>query len=213
MVNYNEGKIYKIVCNLTNEIYIGSTCMPTLAKRLADHRSKFKRWNEGKGGNTKSFQIIERCDYSIVLIENVNCETKEELFKRERYHIESNTCINKVIPLRTRAEYRDEHKEEIKQYYLDHKEEIKQYYLDHKEQKKEYEKEYYLDNKEKIKHYYLDNKEEILNYHKDYYLKNREYLLEQQKEYQLKNKEHIKEQKKQYDKERYIKKKTLNIIS
>jgi len=141
MVNYNEGKIYKIVCNVTGEVYIGSTCMPTLAKRLAEHRNGFKRWKEGKNKkHTRSFQIIERGDYSIVLIENVNCDTKEELLRRERFHIEINTCINKQIPLRTNAEY-----------YLDNKEHIKEYRLKNKEHIKEYDKEYNLKNKEHIK--------------------------------------------------------------
>ena len=127
MVNYNEGKIYKIICNLTNEIYIGSTCKP-LARRLVEHICGFKRWKNGKGDNVKSFQIIERDDYSIVLIENVNCETKEQLLRRERFHIETNACINKCVPLRTLAEYRYEHKEFIveqkKEYYLDNKEKL-----------------------------------------------------------------------------------------
>jgi len=211
MVNYNEGKIYKIVCNVTGEVYIGSTCMPTLAKRLAEHRNGFKRWKEGKNKkHTRSFQIIERGDYSIVLIENVNCDTKEELLRRERFHIENNTCINKNIPLRTNAEY-----------YLDNKEHIAEYNLKNKEEKKEYYKEYKLKNKEHIKEYYLENKEQIKQYKKEYYLENKDHLLEQQKEYKLKNKEHIKEYKlknkeqtKEYNKlYRLKKKKSLNIIS
>ena len=151
MVNYNNGKIYKIVCNITGEIYIGSTCEPTLARRLAKHRDDYNRWKRGKKrGNVKSFQIIERDDYSIVLIEDVNCETKEQLLRRERFHIESNTCINKFIPLRTKAEW-----------YLDNKEHIaeqkKQYNLKNKEQKKQYHKEYYLKNKEQQKQYQKEN--------------------------------------------------------
>jgi hypothetical protein len=147
MVNYNNGKIYKIVCNITGEIYIGSTCEPTLARRLAKHRDCYNCWKRGKkSSNVKSFQIIERGDYSIVLIENINCETKEQLLRRERFHIESNTCINKFIPLRTKAEW-----------YLDNKENIaeqkKQYREEHKEETKEYHKEYYLKNKEQQKQY------------------------------------------------------------
>mmetsp|Transcript_32665 Transcript_32665/g.38319 ORF Transcript_32665/g.38319 Transcript_32665/m.38319 type:complete len:103 (+) Transcript_32665:95-403(+) len=44
MVNYKNGKIYKIVCNETNEIYIGSTTQ-TLTDRLCQHVSKFKHNN------------------------------------------------------------------------------------------------------------------------------------------------------------------------
>ena len=37
MPNYQDGKIYKIVFNITDECYIGSTCEPTVARRLAGH--------------------------------------------------------------------------------------------------------------------------------------------------------------------------------
>ena len=37
MNNYNDGKIYEIVCNITGERYIGST-IQTLSQRLAAHR-------------------------------------------------------------------------------------------------------------------------------------------------------------------------------
>jgi predicted GIY-YIG superfamily endonuclease len=46
--DYSRGKIYKIVCNITNKIYIGSTCEPTLARRLAWHVQDFKKWKNGK---------------------------------------------------------------------------------------------------------------------------------------------------------------------
>ena len=39
-------------------------------------------------------------------METVPCETKNELHKRERYHIEKNVCVNKVVPLRTKHEWR-----------------------------------------------------------------------------------------------------------
>ena len=42
MIDYSKGKIYKIVCNNTGLIYIGSTCEPTLARRLAKHVGNYK---------------------------------------------------------------------------------------------------------------------------------------------------------------------------
>jgi hypothetical protein len=41
---YRNGKIYKIVCNITGLTYYGSTCEPTLARRLAKHRGCYNRW-------------------------------------------------------------------------------------------------------------------------------------------------------------------------
>ena len=60
MVNYQLGKIYKIVCNETGEMYIGSTCEPTLARRLATHVGQYKSWKNGKGYKVMSFDIIEK---------------------------------------------------------------------------------------------------------------------------------------------------------
>jgi predicted GIY-YIG superfamily endonuclease len=43
MVNYNNGKIYKIVCNKTGLIYIGSTTKNTIQTRLKEHEGRFKK--------------------------------------------------------------------------------------------------------------------------------------------------------------------------
>ena len=41
---YQEGKIYKIVCNITGEVYYGSTIEKYLSSRLAKHKNK-KEYN------------------------------------------------------------------------------------------------------------------------------------------------------------------------
>jgi hypothetical protein len=103
MVNYAESKIYKIVgSGLT---YYGSSCAPTLAKRLAQHVDDYKRYKNGKYGYTTSFNIIELGDYTIVLVEKFPCESKDELHARERFYIENNDCVNKRIPNRTKVQY------------------------------------------------------------------------------------------------------------
>ena len=65
MPNYQDGKIYKIVCNITDECYIGSTTEPTLARRLAGHVNNYKVWKSGKCNKTTSFDIIDKGDYKI----------------------------------------------------------------------------------------------------------------------------------------------------
>ena len=111
-----KGIIYKIICNITNEIYFGST-INTLNRRMILHKSKCKSYNNGKYHFITSFNIINRGNYSYLLIENVECETKRELEIRERFYIENNECINKVIPCRThedllayKKKWRDTHK-------------------------------------------------------------------------------------------------------
>ena len=41
MPDYSKGKIYIIVDNTNNTVYIGSTCEPTLAHRLAQHKKDY----------------------------------------------------------------------------------------------------------------------------------------------------------------------------
>jgi hypothetical protein len=107
MSKYNNSKIYKIIDNTNGNIYIGSTFQKYLSTRLAGHVSNYKQYVKDKYRYTKSFDIIKNGDYDIVLIENVNCETKEQLHAKERYYIETMNCINKVIPGRTTKEYSD----------------------------------------------------------------------------------------------------------
>ena len=94
MVNYNLGKIYKIVDNTNNNVYIGSTCEPTLARRLAKHISNYNCYKNGKYSYTSSFKIFENGNYNIVLIEDFPCENKNQLYARERYWTENINCIN-----------------------------------------------------------------------------------------------------------------------
>ena len=82
MVNYQLGKIYKIFDLDTNECYIGSTCEPTLAQRLAKHVANHKAYTKGTGGHCTSYSIIEKDDYDsydILLIENYPCNSRDEL--------------------------------------------------------------------------------------------------------------------------------------
>ena len=166
MVNYSEGKIYKIVCNITGDIYIGSTCEKYLKTRLAKHIAKYKYYKKGNGTLTTSFKILEKNNYDIILIENYKCNSKDELHARERYFIENTNCINKYIPGRKNKEYG-------KIYYEKNKEEIKKYQAT----RTEYRKEYYIKNKEKMNKYRMDkydNKENIKR--KDYFKKRNDYL-------------------------------------
>ena len=119
MPDYSEAKIYKIVDNTNDNIYIGSTCQK-LSQRLSEHVRHFKQYKEGKKvGYVTSYKIIENEDYDIILIEKYNCKDKEELHKRERFYIEKFECVNKNIPGRTRKEsckeYREANKELIKE--------------------------------------------------------------------------------------------------
>jgi len=116
-MDYSNSKIYKIVCNVSGLVYIGSTTQP-LCKRLGVHKSKYKLWKSDKirTGRCSSFEIIEYDSYDIVLIENYPCFSKEEFHRRERHYIQSMVCVNKRVPTRTLQEYYIENKERRKEY-------------------------------------------------------------------------------------------------
>ena len=83
MPDYSRGKIYKIVCNETGLIYVGSTCEPTLARRLAKHVGDYKCWKKEKRNFVTSYKILEKQNYDIVLLESCSCESKDELHKEK----------------------------------------------------------------------------------------------------------------------------------
>ena len=141
MANYNNGKIYKLVNNVDDQIYIGSTCK-TLTRRLNGHRSTALLNPDRQ--IYKHFNIIGFHNVSIILIEVYPCLNKLELEQRERHYIDQlKPQLNSYIPTRTIEQYRIDNKETIKQYRDDHKDTMKQYRIDNesiKLQKKQYNK-------------------------------------------------------------------------
>ena len=51
---YNNGKIYKIINNFNDMVYIGSTCLP-LRKRIFNHK---KEQQAGRSPNRHLFQLV-----------------------------------------------------------------------------------------------------------------------------------------------------------
>ena len=122
-VDYKLAKIYKIVCNVTGLVYVGSTCEPALARRLAVHKSDYKRYLNGKYPYVTSFKVLENNNYTILLIESLpNCTSRDELHKREGYYIKRLTNVNK----RAAGNTRGERLLQMKQYNQTHAEHIKQ---------------------------------------------------------------------------------------
>jgi hypothetical protein len=103
---YNRGKIYKIVSPHTDKIYIGSSCKKYLAERKADHKYQYKKWLNRNGGYCSSFDLFGLGDIDIVLLENVNCNTKDELYKKEQEYLDKfkNIAVNINSPMRKKKE-------------------------------------------------------------------------------------------------------------
>ena len=112
-MDFQNGKVYRIDCLTTGEVYIGSTCQPTMAKRLANHVSTFKQWKRTGKGFITLYPIIERDNYKITMIELYPCNTKDELSAREGFYIRSMNCVNKQIAGRTQKDYYESNKEHL----------------------------------------------------------------------------------------------------
>lgn len=131
MPKYENGRIYKLISDKTEDIYIGSTCLP-LYKRKSAHKGDYKLWKNNKRRYVTSFEIVKHDHVDIILIEMYSCNSKEKLHARERYWIEKLNSVNKIIPGRTITEYRVDNKDKLREY------------------QKKYDKKWYEANNEKI---------------------------------------------------------------
>jgi hypothetical protein len=154
MVNYQKGKIYKLVgSGLT---YYGST-VQSLCERKAQHKKL----------NCSSKILFEKGDVDIVLVEAFPCNNKEELHSRERWYIENNECINLMVPMRTQKEWREQNKEKLQ-------EDKKKWYQNNKEKNRE-------QNKENNKKWMKENKDKFNELRKNWREKNRDKINEKRR--------------------------------
>jgi hypothetical protein len=147
MVNYSNGKVYKIWSPNGDKIYIGSTTKQYLSQRMDNHRYQYKQFNNCKMNNVMSFILfneygLENC--KIELLEAKECNNKDELLKLEGKYIRELECVNKYIAGRTKKEWGEDNKDTLK-------DKRKIYKETNKEILKEKDKKYRELNKEKIK--------------------------------------------------------------
>lgn len=108
MPNYTNGKIYRINVDGSDLVYYGSTTDP-LYKRMSSHKASFMKSDHHRSVN----ELFKFGDPYITLVEKYPCDTKEELHARERWYIENNNCVNKVVPKRTKKEYYHDTKDHL----------------------------------------------------------------------------------------------------
>lgn len=166
---FRGGKIYKLINDDSDIIYIGSTTQK-LHERLSQHKYFYNK-NKNSNKNYTSMELFRISNnVRIELIEEIICTSKKELEKKEKEYIIKyfNICVNKKIPTRTDSEY----------------------YRDNAERIKEKDKNYRENNKDKIrikkKNYQEKNRDIIREKKRKYYLENRERILQQQKKYDKK---------------------------
>ena len=184
-MDYNNGKIYQILNNINDEVYVGSTIQP-LSKRLHCHKSHSDSLVR-KNKLHELMRTIGKNNCYIELIENYPCNTKEELFAREGHYIRERATLNHQIAGRTRKERREVNAEHIK-------EQQRIYDEGRKELVKEKNKPRRECIAERMKQYRQDNAEYYNHYNKQYYQANKQKLSEYNKQYRENNIDRLREQ-------------------
>jgi hypothetical protein len=195
---YKVGRVYKIIYNKGNIVYVGST-FNELRYRWRDHKYHFKGYlNNKKRSELSIYPFFEEFgieNFTIILINEYCVCDKKHLEAYEQLWINKLNCINKNSSFCIRRLW-------FQNYYRNNKEEIKQHYQNNKEEIKLYKKQYNENNREKIKQnkkeYGKNRKDKIKEYQNKYYENNREKIKLQKKEYIENNKEKYKEYNKEY---------------
>ena len=192
---YQNSRIYKLVDDVQQHFYIGSTCCSSLAKRKSWHISASKQ-----KPHIKVYQYFNSVGWNhvkIVLIQELKLDNKEQLLKAENEVISQNfndpKCLNSnhsVLDVEHQKLYNIEYS--------------KSKYARKREEIIEHQKIYCNKNVNKIKDYrektkehrhqrYVDNIEKNREIRRNYYYANKEELLKQQQDYRNKNKQKIKD--------------------
>jgi len=202
---YNNSIIYIIKCKdkTIKDCYIGSTINFKNRKKI--HKSVCNNENS-KSFNSKVYKFIRDNggfnNFEIKKMITHNCNNKQELLKLEGEYIKLyKPSLNIKIEGRTRKEYRENNKLQIKgkkkEYYEKNKDKINNKKKEYRELNKEYQKEYYEKNKleinEKKKIYYQNNKDKIKEKDKQYRENNKDILKEKNKIYYQNNKDILNE--------------------
>jgi len=109
-MDYKNGRIYKILNYIDDDIYVGSTCQP-LSKRMAKHRSSINSTTKGHRALYAKMRELGVEQFYIELIEECPCDNKEQLHKREGEFIREFGTLNHVISGRSKKEYYEANKE------------------------------------------------------------------------------------------------------
>ena len=188
-VDYSKGQIYKIWSPSTDLTYYGSTTQP-LSKRMVEHRSNAKKFDEGKRTyKMSSYHVLEAGDARILRIERFPCIDKFDLETREAFYIKNNECVNKFVPQRTKAEYYVDNKEMISEWHRTH-------YINNKAAIDAKHREYYANNREaesaRGRLYRANNQEAERARARLYHANNRDAISVKKKQYRAENQARIK---------------------
>jgi hypothetical protein len=103
MPNYSQGKVYKLVNDKDEEIYVGSTC-GSLRLRKSGHKSMAKR-----KPNQHVYQHLNAIGWKhvrIILLQQISCANKDELRAAEQHWIDQlQPSLNKVAAVHSNCSH------------------------------------------------------------------------------------------------------------
>lgn len=102
MPDYKHGKIYKVVSDNTNDVYIGSTAYPRLSWRYRQHLYSSRTYP----GRCSADTVVLAGGAHIELLEEVPCETRAQLNEREQHWLDQHKARTDVNVVNRRAAFR-----------------------------------------------------------------------------------------------------------
>jgi hypothetical protein len=156
MTDTRTGRIYKIVCSKSNDVYVGST-LNALRTRMSQHKRSFE---SGKGlSNYSSFKQHGWASLKMILIETYEVVDRNHLMVYETLWFNKLRAVNERTPFQPLR--KEVLRELCRQCYNKNKTKIKAKVIERtKSRTKEerdialaYSKQYYQENKEKYRGY------------------------------------------------------------
>jgi len=192
-----KGKIYCIECFITGEKYFGSTECEDDA-REKNHMFEFQTYQNGnRKGICTSHKIIQRGNYKMYTVKEVECENVSELLWEERWAIEADPkAISIRKPILTEEERIEVHTMCKRRYALNHYHENKEECLAKNKAYRQTETGKANKAKSDKKYREGEHREELLAKKREYHHANKEAIAEKSKAYREANAEAIKEKKK-----------------
>ena len=114
-MDYKNAKVYKILNDIDEYVYIGSTCQP-LSKRMTKHRQCYKAARKQHYKLYQKMKEIGVEHFYIELIKETPCENIEQLRAIDGQYIRELGTLNHRIEGRTKKQYTDDNKQKKAEY-------------------------------------------------------------------------------------------------
>ena len=116
------GRVYKIICSQSNDIYIGST-FNELRVRWQQHKNRYCEYKKNPNRSMSIHSFFDNFDikdFKIILIKEYEVVDRKHLESKEQLWINKLKCINTNNSFRinwiSRKDYYQDNKEKIKEY-------------------------------------------------------------------------------------------------